>query len=84
MVHSFLLCLLFSQNFQLPKGCLNGYTIYGLRGNYESLGDYFYHIVRILLKMLNRRSQHKSYTWTSFGELLKDFPLAKPRICHPF
>lgn len=57
---------------------------YGLRGNYESLNDYFYHITRILLKRLNRRSQHKSYTWTSFGELFKDFPLIKPRICHSF
>ena len=64
---------------------LRGYwNYYGIRGNFESLGDYFYHIVRILLKMLNRRSQRKSYTWTSFGELLKDFPLEKPRICHPF
>ena len=64
---------------------LRGYwNYYGLRGNYESLSDYFYHVTRILLKRLNRRSQHKSYTWTSFGELLKDFPLAKPRICHPF
>jgi len=64
---------------------LRGYwNYYGIRGNFESLGDYFYHIKRILLKMLNRRSQRKSYTWTSFGELLKDFPLIKPRICHPF
>lgn len=64
---------------------LRGYwNYYGLRGNYESLSDYFYHVTRILLKRLNRRSQHKSYTWTSFGALLKDFPLIKPRICHPF
>jgi RNA-directed DNA polymerase len=64
---------------------LRGYwNYYGLRGNYESLSDYFYHVTRILLKRLNRRSQHKSYTWTSFGALLKDFPLIKPHICHSF
>jgi len=64
---------------------LRGYwNYYGIRGNYESLGDYFYNIKRILFKILNRRSQHKSYTWIGFGELLKDFPLAKPRIWHSF
>lgn len=74
-----------AQMFAKLNQKLRGYwNYYGLRGNYESLGDYFYHIKRILLKMLNRRSQRKSYTWTSFSELLKDFPLIKPRICHPF
>jgi RNA-directed DNA polymerase len=64
---------------------LRGYWHYdGITGTSESLGDYFYHIKRILHKMLNRRSQRKSYTWTGFGELLKDFPLIKPHICHPF
>ena len=64
---------------------LRGYwNYYGIRGNYESLGDYFYHAKKILLKWLNRRSQRRSYTWTGFRALLKDFPLAKPRICHDF
>jgi len=64
---------------------LRGYwNYYGLRGNYESLSDYFYQITQILLKWLNRRSQRQSYTWTSFSELLKDFSILRPRICHPF
>ena len=64
---------------------LRGYwNYYGIRGNYDSLGDYFYRIKGILFKWLNRRSQRRSYTWTGFKELLNDFRLAKPRICHSF
>jgi len=64
---------------------LRGYwNYYGIRGNYESLSDYFYQITRELFKGLNRRSQRKSYTWAGFRALLKEFPLRKPRICHAF
>ena len=64
---------------------LRGYwNYYGIRGNSESMNDYFYHIKHILLKWLNRRSQKKSYNWTGFRALLKDFPLVAPRICHDF
>ncbi|MGH8560055.1 MAG: hypothetical protein ACRESZ_21915 [Methylococcales bacterium] len=37
-----------------------------------------------LLKCLNHRSQKRSYTSHGFRALLRDFPLAKPRICHAF
>ena len=64
---------------------LRGYwNYYGIRGNYKSLGDYFYFAKSILLKWLNRRSQKRSYTWTGFKALLEDFRLSKPRICHDF
>jgi group II intron reverse transcriptase/maturase len=64
---------------------LRGYwNYYGIRGNSKSLSDYFYNIKGILLKGLNRRSQKRSYNWTGFRALLKDFPLARPRICHDF
>ncbi len=77
----------------LPKGILFGklnrklrgyWNYYGIIGNFNSLGDYFYHVEVILFKWLNRRSQRRSYTWKGFKELLKDFRLAKPRICHNF
>lgn len=64
---------------------LRGYwNYYGVRGNHESLSDYFYQITRELFKGLNRRSQRKSYTWTGFRALLDQLPLIKPRICHAF
>jgi RNA-directed DNA polymerase len=64
---------------------LRGYwNYYGIRGNYESLHDYFYHARGILYKWLNRRSQRRSYNLAGFRALLEDFRLVKPRICHDF
>ena len=60
------------------------YNYYGIRGNGESLHDFFYQAKRILLKTLNRRSQRRSYNWKGFAELLKVYKLHKPRICHSF
>ncbi|NNF96689.1 MAG: group II intron reverse transcriptase/maturase, partial [Halobacteria archaeon] len=60
------------------------YNYYGIRGNAESLHDFFYQAKRILYKTLNRRSQRRSYNWKGFAELLKVFKLQRPRICHSF
>jgi group II intron reverse transcriptase/maturase len=40
----------------------------------------FKHMVgKILYRVLNRRSQNRSYTWDSFNKLLTKYPLATPR-----
>jgi RNA-directed DNA polymerase len=81
------------KNCRLPKrelfaklnSKLRGYyNYYGIRGNYESLHDFFYQVRRILFKALNRRSQRRSYNWKGFAELIKVFKLQRPRICHSF
>jgi group II intron reverse transcriptase/maturase len=60
------------------------YNHYGIRFNYESLGDYFHQVKRMLYRLLNRRSQRRSYNWKGFAELIKVFKLPKPHICHQF
>ncbi|MCP3868530.1 MAG: group II intron reverse transcriptase/maturase, partial [Gammaproteobacteria bacterium] len=54
------------ENCRLPKkelfaklnSKLRGYyNYYGIRGNYDSLYDFYYHVKRILFRVLNRRSQ---------------------------
>ena len=60
------------------------YNYYGIRGNYDSLQDFFHHAKRILFKALNRRSQRRSYNWRGFAELIRVFKLRRPRICHSF
>ncbi len=60
------------------------YNYYGIRGNYDSLYDFYYHAKRILFRTLNRRSQRRSYNWKGFAELIKVFKLQRPRICHSF
>ena len=64
---------------------LRGYNnYYGIRGNYASLKNFYYHVRRILFKTMNRRSQRRSYNWKGFTEMLKVFKLQQPRICHSF
>ncbi|MCP4700364.1 MAG: group II intron reverse transcriptase/maturase, partial [Gammaproteobacteria bacterium] len=63
------------------RGYLN---YYGVRGNYESVSDFFYQARKILFKWLNRRSHKKSYNEQGFKDLLKDFRLVRPSIKHSF
>lgn len=56
------------------------YHYYGITDNSKSLRS-FYKVVRYsLFKWLNRRSQRRSYTKEGYRELLRQFPLAQPRI----
>jgi RNA-directed DNA polymerase len=81
------------EHCRMPKGkflaALNRklrgyYNYYGLRGNFESIDDFFYQVMRMLYRQLNRRSQRRSYNWQGFAELIKVFNLQRPRICHNF
>ena len=56
------------------------YNYYGVIGNYASLKEFFYHVKRMLLRWLNRRSERSSYNWNGFNDLMKHFGLLKPRI----
>jgi RNA-directed DNA polymerase len=60
------------------------YNYYGIRGNFDSIDDFFYHVTRTLYRQLNRRSQRRSYNWKGFAELIKVFKLERPHICHSF
>ena len=60
------------------------YNYYGVRGNYKSLNSFVYRVRQLFYKWLNRRSQRKSYNVEGFNALVKDFEIAKPRICHDF
>jgi len=60
---------------------LQGYwNYYGLTGNYDSLGYFYWVCCRLLFKWLNRRSQRRSFTWRTFNRLLKRFQVPAPRI----
>ncbi len=64
---------------------LRGYYNYsGIRGNFESIDNFFYQVTRMLYRQLNRRSQRRSYNWKGFAELIKVFKLERPHICHCF
>ena len=56
------------------------YQYYGVSGNMASLKSYYAVTLRLVRKWLNRRSQRKTFTWKSFTEYLKHYPLPEPRI----
>jgi group II intron reverse transcriptase/maturase len=56
------------------------YNYYGVQGNSTSLKHFHDHVVDVLKKRLNQRSQHKSYNWAGFRELLGGQKLEQPRI----
>ena len=66
--------------FKLNQILIGYYHYYGITDNYRAIVSMKDKIERMLFYWLNRRSQKKSYTWEGFHELLKRFPLAKPKI----
>lgn len=56
------------------------YRYYGVSHNSKKIGSFLHYVQRYLYKALNRRSQKKSYRWNGFADMLKVYPLAKPKI----
>lgn len=56
------------------------WNYYGLIGNSEGLGEFYWQSNKVLYKWLNRRSQRGSYTWRAFNRLLRRFRVPAPRI----
>jgi len=53
---------------------------YGITDNIMMLYRFMRRIEELLFKWLNRRSQKRSFRWKNFNDLLKDFPLIRPKI----
>ena len=56
------------------------YHYFGVSFNMRMLKRYVYEIEKSLVKWLNRRSQKNSYTFDQFKEMMKIYPLEKPKI----
>ena len=66
----------------LKAKLLGHFRYYGVSGNSRSIGTYYYLIVRLVFKWINRRSQKHSMNWSEFSAYLKRYELPKPRIYH--
>jgi len=56
------------------------YNYYGVTDNYRGLMRFDQAVKRLLFKWLNRRGKRRSLNWEKFNEMLRCFPLPKPRI----
>ncbi len=72
---------LMSELFKEVKPKLLGhYAYYGITDNSVMIRSYYDIVVKLLFKWLNRRSQRKSFSFTTFKLYLRLNPLPLPRI----
>ena len=64
----------------LNKKLIGHYQYYGVSSNSRMTATYLHKAKQLLFKVLNRRSNKKSYLWDTFLEMLKTYPLAKPKV----
>ena len=65
---------------QLKRKLAGYWNYYGITGNSPSLGKYWWSVLGLLYKWLNRRSHRRSYTWKGLMACLTDFKIPPPRI----
>ena len=65
---------------RLNKKLVGHYRYYGVSHNSNKISAFLHYVQRYLFKVLNRRSHKKSYTWDGYIDMLKVYPLAKPKI----
>ena len=56
------------------------YHYYGITDNSERIRAFSFEVRKSLFYWLNRRSQKRSYNWDTFNAMLKEYPLARPKI----
>ncbi len=63
----------------LNRKLVGHYRYYGVTYNVQMLIKYHYYTTIMLYRMMNRRSQKRSYDWEGFRMMLRHYPLAYPR-----
>lgn len=67
--------------WEIAKAKLRGhYAYYGVTDNLIGINRFCEEVKKLLFKWLNRRGKRGCLNWQKFGEMLKLFPLPKPRI----
>lgn len=59
---------------------LGHYRYYGVSHNITMIETFRHRTIEYLFKVLNRRSNRKSYSWEGFNEMLKCYKLPYPKI----
>jgi group II intron reverse transcriptase/maturase len=64
----------------LNKKLVGHYRYYGISGNSDGIKKFYNFVVTALYKVLSRRSQRTYLTWARYSSLLKNHPIALPRL----
>lgn len=65
---------------QLNVKLAGHYRYYGVSFNGYKLNAFLHRVQQFLYKIMNRRGCRRTYTWDGFLVMLKQYPLAKPKI----
>ena len=65
---------------QLNVKLVGYYRYYGVSFNSYKLVAFLHRVQQFLYKAMNRRGCRRTYTWNGFVDMLKVYPLAKPKI----
>lgn len=66
---------------KLNRKIVGHYAYYGISGNYEGVLKFYKYVEIQFYKTLIRRSQRKWLTYARYLELLRKFPIVRPKIC---
>ncbi len=67
--------------WKIVKAKLQGhYNYYGVSDNLRGIARFGRQVEKLLFKWLNRRGKRNCINWEKFEEMLRRFPLPKPRI----
>jgi group II intron reverse transcriptase/maturase len=63
----------------LNRKLIGHFRYYGVTYNVQMLVRFHWHTTKLLFRMMNRRSQKRSYNWETFRKMLEYYPLARPK-----
>ena len=58
------------------------YHYYGISGNFNSIKRFYDRTIHLTYKWMNRRSQKKSFNWSTFSQYLEKYPLPIPKLSY--
>jgi group II intron reverse transcriptase/maturase len=70
------------QHHHLSQKLQGHYGYFGITGNSNALGRFFFEVSRVWRRWLDRRSQRAQMTWPRFEKLLVRYPLPPPVVVH--
>lgn len=60
------------------------FQYYGVSENYRCIKRFYVHVIKLVHKWMNRRSQKRKMNWERFNAYLEHYPLPRPKIVHSF
>jgi len=70
------------QRAMLARQLQGHYGYYGITGNAQRLGVFYFRVMRAWHNALRRRGGRKRLSWERFNALLRRYPLPPPRVVH--